>query len=402
MYKQVKYCRACQSVKLKKYLDLGEQPLANCLGNNPRKYPLEVLFCEQCNLSQLSITVNPDLLYKEYPYHSSISTTFKNHCRSMAIDVKNYLTESTFTPMVIDIASNDGCLLKEFKDQGFFVTGVEPAENLAAKAEASGITTINGYWSTEVCERLTPADVITATNVFAHVDDIRSFLGAVRDKLRVYSKGIFLLEVPYLPNLIEGNQFDTIYHEHLSYFLLKPLHLLFDSCGLTIFRVDKIDIHGGSLRVWASPYVREIETSVQELLDEESQSGYHEFETYLNFSNNVEYVKNKFRQTLQEISNEGDVVMGYGASAKGINLLNICGIDPTHIHSIVDDTPDKQGKKIPGIEIPIVHFDNFDVVDPDYILLLSWNFANELIAKTPNHRERRGSYIIPIPKVEII
>lgn len=401
MYREVKSCRICHSVKLKKYLDLGEQPLVNSLVENARKYPLQVLFCEECNLSQLSIVVNPEILYKDYPYHSSVSKTFQDHCRGMAIEAKSYLSNDC-TPMVIDIASNDGCLLEQFKKEGYYVMGVEPANNLADEANKKGIQTVNAFWDKETSLRVPAVEVMTATNVFAHVDDIRSFLKHVKDKLQVHSKGIFIVEFPYLPNLIEGNQFDTIYHEHLSYFLLKPIKILFDSCGMNIFRVDKLNIHGGSIRVWASTCQRDIEPSVQDVLDEEEKNGYYNINTYLDFSNNVEYVKRQLKKTLEDVALGFGVVMGYGASAKGAMLLNVCGIEKHHIHSIVDETPDKIGKVIPGIGIPIVGFDNFDVVQPDYIILLAWNFKKELMLKTINHQVNRGQYIIPIPKVEII
>ena len=399
-YKIVKECRICASPNLKKYLDLGLQPLANSLGNHPTKYPLEVLFCEDCSLSQLSVVVNPDLLYKDYPYHSSVSKTFQKHCQAMAVELKQYFPDAE--PLIVDIASNDGCLLNEFKQEGYRVMGVEPAQNLVDSALTKGISTIKGYWGTEATALVPNADVITATNVFAHVDDIHSFLNGVRDKLRVYSKGIFVLEVPYLPNLIEGNQFDTIYHEHLSYFLLSPLDKLFNSCGMQIFRVDKLAIHGGSIRIYSSPYNYSIEGSYLDIIQEEKDKGYHFLETYLNFSNNVEFVKRELKELLYQLKLEGKKVMGYGASAKGVGLLNMCKIERDEIESVVDETPAKQGKTIPGLGIPIVGFDCFDVVEPDYIILLAWNFAKELIEKTPRHKERRGKYIIPIPKVEII
>jgi len=400
MFREIKSCRVCHSVKLRKYLDLGEQPLANSLGSNPRKYPLQVLFCEECNLSQLSVVVNPELLYKDYPYHSSVSQTFKDHCNDMAVEIKKYFDITD--PLVVDIASNDGCLLEQFKNNGYYTMGVEPAENLAREANAKGISTVNGFWCEDVALRVPACDVITATNVFAHVHSVRSFTNLVRDKLRVLTKGIFVVEFPYLPSMIEGNQFDTIYHEHLSYFLLKPIQILFESCGLNIFRVDRLPIHGGSIRVYASPYSRDVEDSVQEMLNDEEKHGYYSFNTYLNFANNVEFVKRQMKETFERLYLEGKTVMGFGASAKGVNLLNICGIEKKHILSIVDETPAKQGKLIPGIEVPIVPFDNFDVVEPEYIILLAWNFAKELMNKTIEHQVRRGKYIIPIPKVEII
>lgn len=399
MYKIVSECRICRSEALRSYLDLGKQPLANSLNTNPEKYPLNVLFCEVCGLSQLSIVVNPDILYKDYPYHSSVSQTFKNHCRAMAREAKKYFRP--IDPMVLDIAANDGCLLAEFSKEGCKVLGIDPAANLCQAAMSNGVPMIQGYWSSQTAALVQPMDIITATNVLAHVDDIKNFLIEIKEKLRAKTHGIFIAEFPYLPNLIEGNQFDTIYHEHLSYFLLTPLRRIFTECGLEIFRVDKFPIHGGSIRIYASPSSHHaIEYSVLEMVQEEENAGYLNFNTYLDFSNCVELEKTALKMILQDKSDQK--VMGYGASAKGCNLFNICGIDREMLIAITDDTPAKQGKTIPGIGIPIVSSEYMDSIKPDFILLLAWNFAEELMQKTAHHRARGAKYILPIPEVKII
>ena len=254
-FKRVHLCRVCGSKRLRKYLDLGRQPLANQLSDIPvksKKYPLQVLFCQDCHLSQLSIVVNPDILYRKYLYHSSVSETFKKHCHEMAVGLRSLFPDSP-APMAMDIASNDGCLLSQFKKLGFDVMGIEPCQELALEAGRNGIPTINDFWNEPTAKKAPLCNVITATNVLAHVNDLPTFLRLVKSNLNPSTKGIFIAEFPYLPNLFEGNQFDTIYHEHLSYFLLSPLVQLFSSCGIPIFKVEKYPIHGGSIRIYASP-----------------------------------------------------------------------------------------------------------------------------------------------------
>lgn len=400
-YKVVKECRVCGSSHLKKYLDLGEHELANALlsssESKPNKYPVQVLFCEACSLSQLSIVVSPEILYKDYPYHSSVSNTFAEHCAEMARSSHKLFT-SINKPLVIDIASNDGCLLEQFEKAGFYVMGVEPSENLAKKAEEKGISTINDFWGESAADRITSCDLFTATNVLAHVDDVQGFIKLCASKLRAYTSGFMIVEVPYMKNLIMNNQFDTIYHEHLSYFLLKPLNYLFNSCGMKIFKVEEVPIHGGSLRIYASGYDRPDDGSVERMLHEESNLGLHEYRIYQAYSDRVTHIKDRLRAVLNYCNEDGGKVAGFGASAKGISLMNYCGITNTDISYIADDTPDKQGKFTPGSNIPITSRDHFDTNHPDYMLILSWNFANEMKEKT---KGVGAKYIIPIPAVRV-
>lgn len=404
-YKVVTECRVCKGTNLKTYLDLGNAPLPNnLLGASTeihRVYPLRVLFCQDCCLSQLSVVVNPKLMFDQYAYHSSVSQTFKDHCATMAQDLmdiwkKKESPTKRVMPMVMDIASNDGCLLREFRKEGFTVNGVEPAKNHMLPFEDL-IPVIHEYWSESLANAYTiNADFITATNVFAHVDDLDDFLRGVKKALR--PDGVFVVEVPYLQDLMLGNQYDTIYHEHLSYFLLTPLKHLFDLHSLPIFRVERQKIHGGSLRIYAAKAgVHEVEPSVEQLLNHERLMGYTKFNHYQVFKKNVEQERRDLQKMLMGLV--GKKVMGYGASAKGASLLNYCGITPFQIQSIVDDTPDKQGKFVPGCGIPIVDFSHFEKERPDYIVLLAWNFADELIKKT---KHLGAKYIIPIPWVRVI
>jgi hypothetical protein len=404
-YKVVEKCRVCESTELRKYLDLGSHPLANALLQSKdsliKNYPVQVFFCEECSLSQLSVVVDPAVMYSDYPYHSSVSQTFKAHCREMARSVKKTLNLNAIPeakdskPFVVDIASNDGCLLNEFQEEGFYVMGVEPCKALADEAERRGISTINEFWPTN---GFNACDVITATNVFAHVDDVKNFARVAGRRLREFSKGLMVIEVPYLRNLIEQNQFDTIYHEHLSYFLLKPLVVLFASINMNVFKVEEVPIHGGSLRIYASPYDREADGSVLRMLIAEHQAGLYDYSTYENYSDNVQRIKMDLSKVLNDCRERGETVAGFGASAKGISLMNYCGITNTDISYIADDTPDKQGKFTPGSSIPIVSRDNFDTTHPEYIVIMAWNFAKEMKAKTA---DVGAKYIVPIPKVSV-
>ena len=404
-YKEIKSCRICGTKKLTEYLDLGEVPLCNQLLNvgelSKEQYPIKMLLCPTCFLSQLSIVVDPKILYSSYLYHSSISNTFKNHCRDMARTIKDILRpeHNCENFLVVDIASNDGCLLEQFKNEGYYTMGVEPSKNLVDEAEKKGISTIHGFWGESIIDRVPACDVITATNVFAHVDDVRGFIELAKNKLRVYHKGMIVIEIPYAANLFNYMQFDTIYHEHLSYFLFKPLYELFLLAGCPIFRVDHVPMHGGSLRIYASPYDRTVDKSVPETLIKEEAMGFYKEKTYHEFRENIEFIREDLPFLLFSLNEEGKKVMGYGASAKGISLLNYCGLNHTDIHSIVDETPCKIGKITPGSLIPIVSFSAFEKEKPDYILLLAWNFSEELIAKT---KHLGAKYIIPIPQVVVL
>lgn len=407
-YKRLTKCRVCGNKDLKKYLDLGLQPLPNALfryhKHVTKKYPLVVLFCNKCYLSQLSIIVKPNILYSDYPYHSSVSKTFQDHCYEMAIKVRDMLGfgDDMGKPLVVDIASNDGCLLNEFKRVGFTVIGVEPCKNLSDEANKKGISTVNEFWGDE--NVIPPSDIITATNVFAHVHDIVDFLKVCYKRLRVLTKGILVVEVPYLPNMIEGNQFDTIYHEHLSYFLLKPLMVVFRKCGLQIFKVERVPIHGGSIRVYASrsEFKREVESSVIETLEYEKKGGYYRFNTYKGFSKKVEKIRDNFVKLLEDIRDSGQTVLGYGASAKGAMLMNYCKLNKNHVSMVIDDTREKQYKYIPGCGICIGDFTQIRNKRPDYMVLFAWNFAKEIMEKTGEFRRLGGKYIVPIPSVKVL
>jgi len=358
-------------------------------------------------------------MFSNYAYHSSISDTFKKHCTNMAKEIKSIIKPplKNYKLNILDIASNDGCLLEQFKLSGYHVTGIEPCEKLCRESEEKGISTINGYWDKNTASRVTSFSVVTATNVLAHVDDLRLFVKLVSTKLSTYEKGIFVFEVPYLYDLITDNQFDTIYHEHLSYFLFKPIKLLLESCGMRVFKVKRMPIHGGSLRIYASLieykgfdydsgdiiingsrcYAED--KSVSKLIQFEKENKLYDFDAYRSLSCNLKNLNKSIKLMLWDLFDSGKKVAAYCASAKGINLINYCGIDKRLIQYIVDDTPEKQYKEIPGSRIQIVPKGYLEKYKPDYLIILSWNFSKEIVEKT---KQYHIPYIIPIPYPRII
>lgn len=412
-FRKLTECRICKGGPLASYLNLGRIPLVNSYVSpsenerEDRRFPLEILYCRDCSLSQLSIVVHPGIIYKNYCYRSSISQTFTIHCRELAQEAARrfHLTEKD---LVIDIASNDGCALKEFKKLGARVLGVDPAQNLARIAVAEGIPTLPRFWKPETARRIAQeeglASIITAMNVFAHVDDLDDFLDGIQTALK--EDGIFIIEVPYLLNFVNKTEFDTSYHEHLSYFLVKPLIRLFERHRMKIFDIKQFTIHGGSIRIFAKkegnadiPVNRD---PIQWLVELESDLGLHDLSTYLNFSRHVEKIKTDLMELLVRLKNQGKRIAAYGASAKGNVLSNYCGIGKNLIDYIVDDTPEKQGFLTPGNHIPIVDSGYLKNQKPDYLLLFAWNFAEELMQKTKEYQAAGGRYIIPIPNVRIL
>lgn len=409
VYKKIKKCRICSSTKIVKYLDLGKTPLANSLINVKDKhkkelrFPLEVLYCKNCSLSQLSIVVNPKILFSKYVYRSSISKTFQEHCAQMADKVMDIGGDAK-DKLVVDIASNDGCLLQQFKNKGFTVLGVEPAENIAKIANANGIETICSFWGTDIAKKILEkygkVDIITATNVLAHVDDLDTFLEAITSLLD--ENGLFIVEVPYMYNLLTNKEFDTVYHEHLSYFLVRPLKKLYDNHKLEIVGIEKYGIHGGSIRIIASKNVYGKYGSMREFLNFENNKRLYDIKMYQKFQLKVEVIKKKLIKLLTELKNKNKKVAAYGASAKGNTLLNYCGIDSRLVKFIVDDTPEKQNHLTPGSSIKIVNASYINKEQPDYILLLAWNFAKEIMQKTNLIYKKKVKYIIPIPSVRVV
>ena len=404
-------CRACGNKNLKSYLDFGKMPLANNLENtqieaiNCKKFPLIVEFCDNCYMSQLSEVIDPEVLFGYYTYRSSINGGYKDHCRSMAESFKREfnLNGKSF---VIDIAGNDGALLKEFQEVIHCKTlNIDPARNLCQIAEKTfNVKSLPEFWNfwtaKKVLSKYGEADLITATNVFAHVDDIENFLRGIKVALK--KEGVLALEFPYLVDLIERNEFDTVYFEHLSYLGIHPVKAICEKVGLRIFDIEKFSIHGGTVRVKICHHesVRKEQDSVEMYLSHETDNAYDTFEKYENWTKIVESVITDFSSKIRELKSAGKKIAGFAASAKGNTLLNSAKIDSSIVSFIIDETPEKIGKFSPGTGIPIVHVDTLREESPDYLIILSWNFKQELIEKVNSFYE--GKYIIPIPSFQII
>jgi hypothetical protein len=404
----VNSCRICGSDDLEKYLDLGMMPLANNLAPSAidakqmQRFPMQVQFCRECSLSQLTAVVDPREMFSHYTYRSSVSQGYVTHCRAMARSVGASLNLGS-TDLVVDIAGNDGTLLLEFRDElGVNVLNVDPAENISAIAEDRGVPTINEFWSLDVAGSIAEIHgkpkLITATNVFAHVDDVREFVGAARECLS--DSGALMLASPYGVDFIEHREFDTIYFEHLSYVLVRPIVRLARDIDMEVFDVQKQEIHGGTARVFlGKPGQHTVSQSVQEFLDREAACGFHEFERYAKWRNEIEGLIDQIKSELGALKSEGARIAAFAASAKGNTLLNSCGLNQNTIDYIVDDTPEKTGRFSPGNGIPVVGREVLLENPPDYLVILAWNFAQEIVDNTS---EYDGKYIIPIPKFRIV
>ncbi len=404
----VRNCRVCGSSDLAKYLDLGMLPMANNLASSAQdaidmgRFPMQVMLCQECSLSQLSVVIDPGVLFSHYTYRSSINKAYIRHCREMARSLKGPLQIGS-GDLVVDIAGNDGALLVEFRDElGVSVVNVDPAENISAIAESRGITTINNFWSQEVAQEILDQygrpKLITATNVFAHVNDVSGFLAAARHCL--HEKGTLLLEFPYAMDFIEHREFDTIYFEHLSYVLIRPVTRLAAKEGMQVFDVQKQDIHGGTVRVFLGiEGVREIEPSVADFLGREKSGGFHDIAIYRKWTGEVDALIDDLAGQLKRLKREGAKIAAFAASAKGNTLLNACRLGTAEIDYIVDDTPEKIGRFSPGTGIPIVDRSVLADDPPDYLVILAWNFAGEIIRNTSTFG---GKFIIPIPAFKII
>lgn len=399
-FKKHTHCRVCASQNMVPYIDLGLLPLSNnlCLtaDEQPDRYPLKVLLCQFCGLSQLSIVVDRELLFSHYVYRSSINRGYVTHCRAMAADLKEKysLTDKSF---VIDIAGNDGALLRQFQNEiGCMVLNVDPAENLYKICEESGVRMFCTFWGIDAAKHIAAnwhqkADIITATNVFAHVDNVLEFIEAA--KLVLAPNGKLILEFPYLIDFIENREFDTIYFEHLSYFSIRPLLNLVNDCGLNIESVTRQDIHGGSVRVTIG--TGEADYSVKDFV--RMESFYRSMDIYKEFESAVSETIKEFRENLHNLPGK---VAAFAASAKGNTLLNCAG-DCSPIKYIVDQTPEKIGKFAPGVQIPIVDMEHMKDNMPDYLIILSWNFATEIMLKCKLNGFS-GKFIIPIPQWKVI
>jgi len=397
-------CRICSSKNLNLILDLGEQPPANSfinknqLNSSESKFPLRLFWCGDCYLVQLLDIVDKEFLFRNYLYMTSASKPIVDHFKKYAQDVyEEFLKEET-NPFVVEIGSNDGSLLKEFKKLGTSILGIEPATNLSNLANQSDITTKNTFFSSQVCKEIIKsrnATVVVANNVIAHVEDLQDLMHGIQ--ILLDKNGVFIFEVPYLVDLIKKLEFDTIYHEHLSYFSILPLLKLVKQFGLEIFDIKKQSVHGGTLRIFVSKRDNyQIHNSVKIFIDDEKNLGLDKIEFYEKFSLNVKELKKNLIEILIKLKKENKIIFGYGAPAKGNVLLNYCEIDTKFLDYVIDTTPLKQGKYTPGMHIPIIAPSNLN--NGNVALLLSWNYESEILLKEKMFRNNGGKFLIPVPK----
>lgn len=404
-------CRACAGTTLTRVLDLGETPLANALveasrrGEPEPRYPLELVLCGTCALLQITETVPPEILFRDYRYFSSFSDTMLKHARAITERLVRD-RQLGATSLAAEIASNDGYLLKNYVEMGVPVLGIEPARNVAKVAEERGVRTLAEFFGRELGAELAAkgqrADVLHANNVMAHVPDIRGVLGGVHAFLK--DTGVFVMESPYVEPMLAHCEFDTIYHEHLFYWSLTALRAAAASEGLEIVDVEHLAIHGGSVRVSMmrkGPACAPVSEAVTKLLAEEEAWGVRTPSAYAPFADRVGRLKKELVALLGKLKAEGKTIAAYGAAAKGSTLVNHFGIGADVIDFVADRSTHKQGRFMPGVGIPIVAPEALLEKKPDYCLLLTWNFAEEILAQQAAYRQAGGKFIVPVPEVTI-
>ena len=402
-------CRASGSTALVPVLDLGETPLANALptdagpGESEPRFPLGLVFAPESALLQLTHSVPPEVLFRDYVYFSSFSDGMLKSAEALVERLASGRALGGRS-LALEIASNDGYLLQYYRQRGVPVLGIEPAANIAAVAEERGIPTRCEFFGIELARRLAAdgvrADVVHANNVLAHVPDLNGFAEGLR--LVLAARGVAVIEVPYVRDMLDHCEFDTIYPEHLFYFSLTALHRLFAPHGLAVTDVERIPIHGGSLRVFVSHAGVAPSPAVQELLEQERDWGVAEPSVYLEFADRVERLRRDLRAELARLKRAGGRIAAYGAAAKGSTLLNYCGIGTETIDYVVDRSTVKQGRYMPGVRLRIDSPSRLLEDQPDYLLVLAWNFADEIIAQQSEYRRRGGRFILPVPTPRVI
>ena len=405
-------CRFCGTELKYVFVDLGEAPPSNSFLNaaqldKPESYfPLKIFVCSNCFLVQVDEYKKASEIFdNEYAYFSSYSTSWLAHAKTYTEKMVDRFGISK-NSLVVEIASNDGYLLQYFKEKEIHVLGIEPTESTAKVAREKGIESITEFFGEDFAKKLTSenrkADLLLGNNVLAHVPDINDFVKGLKVALKM--EGVITMEFPHLVKLIENNQFDTIYHEHFSYFSFTTVCRIFEAHGLVMFDVDEIPTHGGSLRIYAGnkeDTSKSISDKVGELLERENSIGISDLNYYKGFGEKVNGIKKELLQFLLEQKNAGKKVAAYGAAAKGNTLLNYCGIKNDVISFVVDASPHKQGKFLPGSHIPIVAEEEIKKNKPDFIIIFPWNIKEEIINQLNFIREWGGQFVISIPELEI-
>ena len=404
-------CRFCGAALSHVCADLGVAPIANSLLTEDQLdrmepfYPLRALVCEQCFLVQVGEFESPSAIFSEYSYFSSFSTSWLAHCRDYAESIVQRLGLGP-QHTIVEVASNDGSLLQFFHERGLSVLGIEPAENVAQAAIVKGIPTIVRFFGAEVAEdlaRTSRADLLIGNNVLPHVPDPNDFVAGMRILLK--ETGVITMEFPHLMRLIAEGQFDTIYHEHFSYFSLGTVARVFERHGLTIFNVEELPTHGGSLRIYgrhADDETKRVEESVVRLLEREREAGFGSLETYLAFAKRLPATKRELLRFLIDAKERGESVAGYGAPAKGTTLLNYCGIGTDFLDYTVDKSPHKQGHYLPGVRVPIHAPDELARTRPDYVFILPWNLRDEITGELPFVRDWGGRFVVRTPELTVL
>ncbi len=402
-------CRVCDFAGLEPVLDLGITPLADALVrpeqlNTPEPtFPLGVFFCPNCGLAQLGETVSPELLFcHEYPYYSSFSDALLQHSQKNA----EQLIESrglNSCSLVVELASNDGYMLRNFARRGIPVLGIDPAEGPARAAQAEGVPTLCKFFDKGLAEQLSrdgkKADVVIANNVLAHVSGLHGFVEGIRVLLK--PEGVAVIEVPYVKDLVDHCEFDTIYHEHLCYFSVTALDHLFRRHDLFLNRVEHLSIHGGSLRLFIQPF-EDTQPSIRTLLSEESRLGVNTIEYYSAFAKKVQEIRRTLRELLEGLKSQGKRIAAYGAAAKGSTLINYADLGTEFLEFVVDRNTHKQGLYMPGKHLPIFAPERLVEEKPDYTLLLTWNFSQEIMQQQEAYRQAGGKFIIPVPTPHVV